>query len=99
MSATDILDSFYEKSRALAEELTAGLPPLPDACECGSTDFMLTEVLYERTSSLVVSESNELSGFTSGFDDYADNQSVAFITCTECDKAYNGDRIPEIAWT
>jgi len=88
-NATQIIDEFYEAARKHAIDLTYELPHVPtDKCECGSTDFQIVELAYERTTRLEVKD-GELFAYPDGFDDYSDQMVVPFAICPECDKAYN----------
>lgn len=98
--ATTIIDDFYGKAQELLNGYIAGLPAVPTQCECGSQDFTLTELLYERNSSVVSSDDDgTLMGYTDGHSDYLDHNAVPIIYCSECDTAYNGSRMGEIEWT
>ena len=99
-NATTLIDDFYGKVRAFVAMTVSSLPDLPNTCECGSQDFILTELLYERNSSVVSCEDDgTLTGYTDGHSDYLDHNAVPIIYCSECDTAYNGSRMGEIEWT
>jgi len=99
-NATTLIDDFYGKVRAFVAMTLSSLPDLPNTCECGSQDFILTELLYERSSSVVSCEDDgTLTGYTDGHSDYLDTNAVPIIYCSECDTAYNGNRQHEIVWS
>ena len=98
-NATNVIDDFYGKASAFIRLSVSSLPSLPNNCECGSTEFILTELLYERSSQVVFSETSDtLIGYTNGFTDYSDHSAVSLFICKDCDTAYSGTRTDEIEW-
>lgn len=98
-NATNIIDDFYGKASAFIRLSISSLPSLPNTCECGSVEFILTELLYERSSQVVYSkESDTLFGYTNGHTDYSDHSAVSLFICKSCDTAYSGTRTNEIDW-
>jgi len=99
-NATNIIDDFYGKASAFIRSSVSSLPSLPsNTCECGSVEFILTELLYERSSQVVYSkESDTLFGYTNGHTDYSDHSAVSLFICKSCDTAYSGTRTNEIDW-
>ena len=80
-NATTLIDDFYGKVRAFVAMTVSSLPDLPNTCECGSQDFILTELLYERNSSVVSCEDDgTLTGYTDGHSDYLDTTPCRLFT-------------------
>lgn len=99
ITATSIYDRFIREAHELAISLTEDLPPVPDtSCECGSTNFQWIELNYERSCRLEIQQ-NRLFAFPDGFSDYNDMASVPYVSCAECDKAYNvSQQLLSIEW-
>lgn len=99
-AGTNIIDDFYGKVRAFVTLTVASLPEMPKMCECGCREFVLTELLYERTSELVSKEDGTIIGYTDGISDFNDTSAVQLALCIGCDNAYNPSNIiGDVDWT
>ena len=92
----DAVDAFIKSSWKVASREFMPAPADGICPCCGSTEFMLTEVGYYRTTT-INQENGDWFAYTSGFDDYSENGLAEFLVCIGCDAALSVPQ--EINWS